>query len=313
MLTAEFNQSAKSCGKYEAAIAISDFVLGSSAQQSSVMLGLGNKAGIQQADAKWLAYNREIEERAGKGKKDDTATLLAMLDNSASIGDIIAAGIVDGMSEAEIDDAITFIEKTTGQEFFEFARERLGENMPERNPGESDNDYERRVFQAITADLFDDSGKIKPEYEDDPVTLYLLNDQKSSELINKAQQMVGKGASKEELSEFVKEEYSMSKAAEKVLGNTDDARIVQAGKNDHADESYRKDFAVTDNASFFGGASTNSSAEGNSMEVASYQGRIEFNKQSVGDATTENVSENDHDNTEPDTNVTITSKLDWLA
>jgi hypothetical protein len=129
---------------------------------------LGGRRALTSAAAT-MQTSTAAEKRAKQDAEDWAFYLTLMQDGQ--VGHYIANEIFDNKSDWEIFQIVAEIEAVTGDSFENYAKSILGEdNVPERLDGESDADYQRRVLKAITAEILNPrTGKIKPQYADDPV------------------------------------------------------------------------------------------------------------------------------------------------
>ena len=122
------------------------------------------------------------QERQAK-ERDADAFLLAILARE-EIGVFIGDQIFGQMSDSEISAVVGEIETKTGDSFEAYAEKILGDDVPQRQGGETDADYQRRVLQAITEEIIDPAtGRVKPEYEDDPVARIIGRDEVYREIL----------------------------------------------------------------------------------------------------------------------------------
>lgn len=101
---------------------------------------------------------------------------------SGDIGNFMANEIFGNMSEAEINDLVAEIEAETGIPFDEYAADILGEDAAAKLDGETLVEYRQRMLIALGSEMLDENG-IKPEYKDDPLAQFILNDRRYQELM----------------------------------------------------------------------------------------------------------------------------------
>ena len=136
-----------------------DFALG---DVKNIMGGLRAHSGVHA-----ITEIRDQQEADAKAQHEDALFLLLL--NNGNVAEFIADAVFDGMSDAEIADVVADIEAETGMSFEEYAEGILGDDMPERKPGESDDDYNRRVLKAITVEIYDpETEGLKDKYKNDP-------------------------------------------------------------------------------------------------------------------------------------------------
>lgn len=131
-------------------------------------------------------HQRKLIERLREQGKSDGSMNILLLDalQNDSIGAYIGDAVFGDMSDEELDAVIAEIELETGQPFHEYATEILGDEMPERKPGQSDRAYNEEVLEALADEMFekvpDPSNpdgfviRVKPEYADDPTAKVIL-------------------------------------------------------------------------------------------------------------------------------------------
>ncbi|MDA5556184.1 hypothetical protein [Shimia sp. MMG029] len=107
-------------------------------------------------------------EQESKRQYDD-AMFMALL-NNGGLDSHVAGNTFGGMSDEEVLDVVAEIEAETGKNFEDYAKDILGDNMPERVSGESDADYQRRVLIAVGEEVLEEDGiTFKEGYENDPI------------------------------------------------------------------------------------------------------------------------------------------------
>lgn len=118
-------------------------------------------------------------ERQSKQRFDDIM-LLALYENG-DLDSFVAENVFGGMNDTEIMDVVSMIESETGKSFEDYARDILGGQMPDRIPGESDADYNRRVLILVADEVLEDDLSIKPGYENDPLAKFLQDQEITKE------------------------------------------------------------------------------------------------------------------------------------
>lgn len=109
-------------------------------------------------------FNKDLERRSADGKRArsfDDILHLALIDNlNAQI-----AFLDSKIAEAEIG-----FEERYGEDWREQIAQRLldPDDIPQREDGESMEEYRQRLEDALISDMLDENGEIKPEYLDDP-------------------------------------------------------------------------------------------------------------------------------------------------
>ncbi|MEL6172439.1 MAG: hypothetical protein AAFR02_10585 [Pseudomonadota bacterium] len=154
-------------------------------QQTAIEAGMKSDsiAGvIKTAAAAAKSAQESIHDRAEQQSKQrfDDMMLLALYENGG-LDTFIAENVFGGMNDTEIMDVLSMIEAETGKSFEDYAREILGEQMPDRMPGESDADYNRRVLILVADEILEDDLSIKPGYENDPLARFLQDQEITKE------------------------------------------------------------------------------------------------------------------------------------
>jgi hypothetical protein len=143
--------------------------------EREVMLADGGMAGVQLRGSQFEKFHAQLRKRMeADGKKDDRIDAFFLhLIQEGNLAVFAAGTIFGGMSDDDINACVAEIEAATGMPFDDYARDILGKDMPEREPGESDADYHRRVLTALGEEMLEqdpDTGelRVKPQYADDP-------------------------------------------------------------------------------------------------------------------------------------------------
>ena len=131
-----------------------------SGSAAGLRLGAVNKAGSAPIGSK------------GEGKRAaqrayEEAVLAALQNNT--LPQFIAEQVFGDLSDTEIADIAATIEAETGKSLEENAKEILGEDAAKRLPGESLEDYRKRVITAMAAEMMNPDGTIKPKYANHPI------------------------------------------------------------------------------------------------------------------------------------------------
>ena len=152
---------------------------------------LGVASGSLESNNRLELFNKQLRDRLikeAKAKGANSDLLLIDAYFNGCVGECIAREVFDNMSDEEIDACVIEIEQETGQSFEEYAKTKLGDDMPDRLPNEDDADYQRRVLKAITVEITDPkTGKIKPEYQDDPTARILTRNGKYQDIVRKVE------------------------------------------------------------------------------------------------------------------------------
>lgn len=152
---------------------------------------LGVASGSLESNNRLELFNKQLRDRLikeAKAKGANSDLLLIDAYSSGRVGEYIAGEVFDNMSDEEIDACVIEIEQETGQSFEEYAKTKLGDDVPDRLPNEDDADYQRRVLKAITVEITDPkTGKIKPEYQDDPTARILTRNGKYQDIVRKVE------------------------------------------------------------------------------------------------------------------------------
>lgn len=229
-------------------------------------------------------YRRLVEQRKAQGEKSggiDIAFLQMIQDGT--LPSFIGDQVFGGMSDDEIAAVVTEIELETGKPFEEYAKEVLGDDMPKRKDDESEADYHRRLLKDhITPKMIDPkTGKIKPEYADDP-TAKIINwndDYKQTVETAKAYDEEMKSALdacdkakievvKQQTGAAAQEGYGTSK---KMSGALEDESLVEVSKNvqdEHREGNSQSSLSLGESASFLNGLGISAKPISASFEVA---------------------------------------------
>jgi len=126
---------------------------------------------------------RERLQKQGARSKAGIDQLLLDALNNGTLNEYIADQFLNA-SDEEIAATVAAIEDATGMPFDDYARTILGDDMPDRNPGENDADYHSRLLHDITEKVLDDEGKIKPQYADDRGVHTIVKDKLFTDVID---------------------------------------------------------------------------------------------------------------------------------
>jgi len=146
-------------------------------QKSDSIAGVIKTAAAAARSAQESVHDRA--ERQSKQRYDDMM-LLALYQNG-DLDTFIAENVFGGMNDTEIMDVVSMIESETGKSFEDYARDILGDQMPDRIPGESDADYNRRVLILVADEVLEDDLSIKSGYENDPLAKFLQDQEITKE------------------------------------------------------------------------------------------------------------------------------------
>ncbi|WP_299810430.1 hypothetical protein [uncultured Roseibium sp.] len=200
---------------------------------------------------------QENSERKAKEQYED-AMFLALL-NSGDLDAYVAENIFGGMSDAEVTDVISMIEAETGRKFEEYAENFLGDDMPERVPGESDADYHRRVLIAVTDEVLNDDLTIKAGYENDPLARFVNNHevtQHAREKTREADQIALREGADAGIA-HIKDEVEGNYAVARVVSDESEVSEVSdfggGTQDNHSDASFNDASSVEKSSSFFSG------------------------------------------------------------
>lgn len=262
-----------------------DILLG---QASGSVAGMNDRSGASKS-----ARDRvDARQQADKEKSLRSSEMLLLLNalQEGRLGEFIAGEIVGNMSDEDITILIADIEEATGKPFEAYAREILGDDMPEREEGESEVDYQRRVLKEVMAEMIGPDGKIKPEYQNDPIAKKLLEnpDYKSlSQSMEELERKIESGEisieeAKADIRDTVAESDVSALSANAALENDELVEVAQVSIQDkQTDQDIMRENTVESDG-FFG-------AIGNedTMKAASTEARLTFNDKASADGGAE--------------------------
>ena len=119
-------------------------------------------------------------ETAEAKRKRAAARLLREIQEIIRAGEMasfVADHVFDAKSDSQIADIVAQIETKTGLTLANYAAGIIGVKAVERRPGETDAQYRRRILGALGEEIIDPrTGRIKPEYADDPLAQIIAAD-----------------------------------------------------------------------------------------------------------------------------------------
>jgi len=156
----------------------------SNANNENLGIASGSVVGITGKLEHFNKTQREALLQRERAKDKSSDLFLLDLINRGEFGEYLGDKIFGGMSDEEIRDVVADIEAKTGMTFDDYASEVLGDDMPKRVPGQSDEDYQRRVLKVITDQMIGPDGKVKAKYDDDPVADIIKGDKDYKRAVN---------------------------------------------------------------------------------------------------------------------------------
>lgn len=220
-------------------------------------------------------HARTIKQQAERARatakaSTDTALWVAML-QQGSLDSYIAEHIFSGMDDAEIGELVAKIEAETGTSFEEYAEMVLG-GLPERNPHESDVDYQRRILGAIAEEVLQD-GEIKPEYADDPVARFIREHEFRKEVVaavHNSDARIEQGEDADVVRSDAKVKINASVSAADAYGEHSKTEALRVdGRDGHdvfRDDKFSSNSAVENSGSFLNGFTPALSAASEDMK-----------------------------------------------
>lgn len=149
----------------------------------------GNRDGVRNGLAERVVDARD--NKAARSARDDerandTAFYLALMQNG-EFDRYVAEQVYSSMSDDEIMTISTEVLEETGKSIEQHAKEVLGEENVERQPGESEADYYRRLWTELRVEMMErdpETGRyrLKEEYEDHVLGSRLLNHQEQARI-----------------------------------------------------------------------------------------------------------------------------------
>jgi len=190
-------------------------------------------------------------EQDAKQQYDDI--LFAALLNAGDLDNYVAENTFAGMTAVEIADVVSQIEAETGQSFEDYAKNILGEGMPERGANESEADYHRRVLTAVADEVLNDDLSFKAGYENDPVARIV----RRSEVYRDALEFVEgvnnnlSAVATQAVADKAAEGYAVSDVMSAALDSDELAGLSRDAQNEMRDASPKSN---DDNTASFGAA-----------------------------------------------------------
>ncbi len=206
--------------------------------------------------------------------------LLATLMDQGGLPAYIADQVFGQMDDQEIAEVVEDIEAATGMEFQDYAATILGEEDAQFQPGESLEDYRRRILDAITLEVLGPDGKVRPQYANDPVAGIILDNENYHEAMARVESWQAREAGGEndaEIAQDVDRETDGEFAAGDLAGHTlEGPQAVDAGtvnQYDEIDNALASAEAQADNNGGFGAMTGFSSL--NTGDLVSPQGALD--------------------------------------
>ena len=167
--------------------------------------------------------------------------LLATLMDQGRLPAYIADQVFGQMDDHEIAEVVEDIEAATGMAFQEYAATILGEEDAQFLPGESLEDYRRRILDAITLEVLGPDGKVRPQYANDPVAGIILDNENYHEAMARVEDWQAREAGGENDADIaldVDRETEGEFASGDLAGHTlEGPQAVDAGRVNQDDET----------------------------------------------------------------------------
>lgn len=233
---------------------------------------LGSSAGTSAVQGK--SASKRAAERAY------TEAMLQAI-QSNSFGAYVAEQVFGSMNNREVSEIVARIEAETGDSFESYARGILGDEAVQRQPGESLEDYHRRLLMAVTEEIVvvsptGEGAIIKPEYADDPMAQILVTSDVYQEIVAELQRIdeSDNAAEAERLvQQAVEQSYMTADLAGNKLDDSEHRETASEGQDGQVDQRLDESAALDRNQGFFAGLGGSSP-----VEEASREGREEFNR-----------------------------------
>lgn len=218
----------------------------------------------------------EKAERKSKQLVDD-AMLIALL-NSGDLDNFVAESIFGGMSDTEVAGFVSQIEDETGRSFEDYAKEILGEDMPQRRAGESEVDYNRRVLTALGDEVLNDDLTVKAGYENDPIAKFVDDHRETEnarEVVRSVDAVAREHGTDEAVAQIkpqVEESYVVAGVAEAESAVDEVSDTGNTALDGHSDTDFEESSIVQEGSSFlsgFGALDTASADFSKQFDVAS--------------------------------------------
>jgi len=198
-------------------------------------------------------------------RKKSARQLLAELQKIIEDGKLTAEiinHVIASKSDAQIADMVTQIESKTGLTLQEYAAGILGADDALRRPGESEADYNRRIVSAVAAEIIDPArGRIKKQYQDDPLAQIIMADEAYRDLMEQVELINRNDADADRLvRKFADAGYVEAEAAGQVVENDANKVKLRAGQDGQSDKFAHSESRVSESQGFFDSSELNSAS-----------------------------------------------------
>lgn len=228
------------------------------AKQNDEMMSAGSIAGMTPLSGQFSEHQRKLLERLKNQGRSDNAFNILLLDalQNNTLPSFIADQVFDDMSDDDVTALVADIEEQTGRPFEAYAKDILGDDLPERIAGESEADYQRRVLKDLTAEMLNPDGSVKPEYADDPIVQFLEQQDVVHEIRQKAQSIQAEVEVTGVTEKVVADTKDVSSAGYRVadtvsngLENDELQNVASDGQNGHRDGGFENDLNTSGSSS----------------------------------------------------------------
>jgi|GEM_PF-4264631 len=222
------------------------------AKENEQLMSDGSVEGLTARTGQFSEHQRKLLQRLkSQGRANDGFNILLLdaLQNN-TLPSFIADQVFDGMSDDDVTALVADIEDKTGRPFEAYARDILGEDLPDRNPGESEADYQRRVLKALTEEMLNPDGTVKAEYADDPLAQYLAEQAVVQEVTVKAKsiqaevEVTGVTAKLEDETKELSAAFNAADTTANVIGNAELEAVATDNQDNHSDNDFDADESV---------------------------------------------------------------------
>lgn len=253
----------------------------SRAKENEQLMSDGSVEGLTARTGQFSEHQKKLLERLkSQGRANDGFNILLLdaLENS-NLPAFVAAQVFDGMSDEEIDACVAEIELETGKPFEEYARDILGEDMPPREPGQSDAEYHRTVLKKLGEEMLEKDPKtgeprVKAKYEDDPTAQIIKRNETFKKTVETTAELDAQikadggltAETESEITETAAKSYSSSDAMDQTTKTeeVEDISRVEGEKSvdrDTVQQTAKNENTANALAGIFGGAADGSTPE----------------------------------------------------
>lgn len=222
------------------------------AKENEQLMSEGSVEGLTARTGQFSEHQKKLLERLkSQGRANDGFNILLLdaLQNN-TLPSFIADQVFDGMGDDDVTALVADIEDKTGRPFEAYARDILGEDLPDRTPGESEADYQRRVLKALTEEMLNPDGTVKAKYADDPLAQYLAEQEVVQEVTVKAKsiqvevEVTGVTAKLEDETKELSAAFNAADATANAIENAELEAIATDSQDNHSDNDLKSDESI---------------------------------------------------------------------